>query len=140
MIERPYAIQLKEVANGLEGNLSVIEGGRDIPFQISRVFYVYGVETGRSRGAHAHYVMQEIVACLSGTIEVELEVPGVYSERIVLNDPKTALYIPPTAWRNIHFGAGAVLLALASTQYDEADYFRDFEKYEGYIQTIRSQE
>ena len=139
MIERPRTFILKEITNGSEGSLSAIEGGMDIPFEIQRVFMVYDVEPGRVRGAHAHYAMQEVVACLNGTITVELDVPGVYSERITLDRPNTALYIPPTAWRNIQFGPGAVLMALASTHYDEADYFRDFQNYETYIQTLHRQ-
>ena len=112
------------------GNLTFIEGDVHIPFSIKRVFYLYDVPTGESRGAHAHRKLHQFLVCLSGSFDVSLD-DGVNRTLIHLNRPWQGLYIPPMVWASeINFDAGSVCLVLASARYDEADYIRDYREYQ----------
>jgi len=108
------------------GSLTFIEGGRNIPFEIKRVFYLYGIPGNIIRGNHAHRTLQQILIAISGTFDVMLN-DGYKEERIWLNHPNRGLYIPPMTWCEIsNFSHDAVCLVLASDFYDETDYIRDF--------------
>lgn len=111
------------------GNLSVIEGGIQIPFDIKRVFYLYDVPTGADRGAHAHKVLHQFLICLSGSFDVSID--DGYEKKIVhLNRPWQGLHIPPMIWAaEINFDPGSVCLVVASAPYDEADYYRNYEDF-----------
>jgi len=107
------------------GNLTFVEGGRHIPFEIRRIYYLYDVPTAESRGAHAHHRLQQVVICLSGSFDVTVD-DGCNTARVHLNRPWTGLYVPPMIWAaEVNFDAGSVCLVLASELYDEADYIRD---------------
>ncbi|WP_405575660.1 sugar 3,4-ketoisomerase [Winogradskyella sp. Asnod2-B02-A] len=108
------------------GFLAVIEKST-IPFTIKRVYYLYDVPTESSRGGHAHKNQQSIIIALSGSFEVIVD-DGNSKKRIMLNKPNQGLYIPTHIWREIeNFSSGSVCLVLASTEYDEAEYIRDYE-------------
>ena len=127
-------IELPRIASP-RGDLSFLEGSRHVPFDIRRVFYVYDVPTGESRGAHAHYKLQEFVICLSGSFDIALD-DGQTKATIHLNRPWQGLYIPPMIWRNLdNFSSGSVCLVLASEPFQEADYFRD---YHTYLRAVRA--
>jgi dTDP-4-dehydrorhamnose 3,5-epimerase-like enzyme len=109
------------------GNLSFIEGNKHISFQIKRIYYLYDVPSGATRGGHAHKNLFELVIALSGSFNVVLN-DGVTQKVFFLNRPHYGLYIPPGLWREIdNFSSNSVLLALASDIYIEKDYIRDFE-------------
>ncbi|MCL4164990.1 UNVERIFIED_CONTAM: hypothetical protein GTU68_014587 [Idotea baltica] len=110
------------------GILAVIE--KDIiPFAIKRVYYLYDVPSDSYRGGHAHKVQQSIIIALSGSFEVVVD-DGKTKKRITLNKPNQGLYIPTQIWREIeNFSSGAVCLVLASTDYDETEYIRDYKKF-----------
>jgi len=107
------------------GSLAVIEK-TIIPFSIKRVYYLYDVPSDSYRGGHAHRLQQSVVIALSGSFEVVID-NGKVRERIILNKPNQALYIPEMIWREIeNFSSGSVCLVLASTEFDESEYIRDY--------------
>lgn len=111
------------------GKLTFIEGGRHLPFEIRRVFYLYDVPTEESRGAHAHRNLHQVLICLSGSFDVALD-DGSNRRTVHLNRPWQGLHIPPMIWAaEVNFDPGSVCLVLASERYDEADYIRDYDQY-----------
>jgi dTDP-4-dehydrorhamnose 3,5-epimerase-like enzyme len=111
------------------GNLTFIEGNRHVPFEIKRVFYLYDVPSGESRGGHAHKRLHQFIIAVSGSFDVILD-DGFERMRYHLNRPYSGLYIPPMIWRELdNFSSGAVCLVLASEFYDEDDYIRDYESF-----------
>ena len=119
-------INLPKIADA-RGNLSFIEENNQIPFSIKRVYYLYDVPSGATRGGHAHKTLYELLIALSGSFDVMLD-DGVEKKSFFLNRPHYGLSISPGIWREIeNFSSNSVALALASDLYDEADYIRDFE-------------
>lgn len=112
----------------VRGNLAVIEGDC-IPFEIKRVYYLFDVPSDAYRGGHAHEKQQSLILALSGSFEVMVN-DGKKTERYMLNKPNIGLYIPTHVWREIeNFSSGAVCLVLASTEYDESEYIRDYKAF-----------
>jgi len=111
------------------GNLTFIEGGRHIPFDIKRVYYLYDVPGGAERGAHGHRRLQQFIVAMSGSFDVILD-DGFETKTIHMNRSYYGLYVSPMMWRNItNVSSGAVLMVLASELYNESDYFRDYEQF-----------
>lgn len=111
------------------GNLSVIESGAHVPFDIARVYYLYDVPSGSVRAGHAHLALHQLLIAVSGSFDVRLH-DGTSEEVVTLNRPHIGLHIGPMQWREIdNFSSGSVCLVLASTVYDEADYIRDFDTF-----------
>jgi hypothetical protein len=111
------------------GNLSFLEGGRHVPFEIARVFYLYDVPAGESRAGHALRDVEQLLIAVSGSFDVVLDYGG---DRTVmsLNRPYIGLYVPSLVWRELeNFSSGAVCLVLASAAYDEAAYYRDYDQF-----------
>lgn len=107
------------------GNLSVIEGGT-IPFVSKRVYYLYDVPSGSTRGGHAHKEQKEFLIALSGSFDVIVK-NGDSEEIITLNKPNYGLLIEKEIWRELeNFSSGSVCLVLASDEFDETDYIRDY--------------
>ncbi|MEI7842015.1 MAG: FdtA/QdtA family cupin domain-containing protein [Gallionellaceae bacterium] len=119
--------------NDPRGNLSFIEGGNHIPFDIKRVFYLYDVPTEEGRGAHAHHNLHQFLICLSGSFDVEVD-DGIFQATIHLNRPWKGLHIPPMIWAaELNFDPGSVCLVLASDKFDEGDYIREYSDYQKLI-------
>jgi hypothetical protein len=119
------------------GNLTFIEEGRHIPFDIKRVYYLYDVPGGAERGGHAHREMQQLIIAMSGSFDVVLD-DAFEKKRFHLNRSYYGLYVCPMIWREIdNFSSGSVCMSLASTFYDEADYYRDYEFFLKDIREIR---
>jgi hypothetical protein len=113
------------------GNLTFIEGGNQIPFDIRRVFYLYDVPGGEDRGGHAHRDLQQLVIAASGSFDVIVD-DGTEHARFSLNRSWYGLYVPPMIWTHLeNFSSGSVSLVLASAPYDEADYYRHYDDYQG---------
>ncbi|WP_248742839.1 MULTISPECIES: sugar 3,4-ketoisomerase [unclassified Pseudomonas] len=111
------------------GNLTFLEGGQHIPFDIKRVFYLYDIPTGEGRGAHAHKELHQLLICLSGSFDVTLD-DGVEKKTIHLNRPWHGLHIPPMIWAaELNFDPGSVCLVLVSMAFDESDYYRDYDEF-----------
>ncbi|HWW41759.1 FdtA/QdtA family cupin domain-containing protein [Pedobacter sp.] len=115
-----------------DGNLTAINGGVEVPFEIKRVYYLYDVPGGETRGAHAHYELEQLVIAASGSFDVVLN-DGKYTKTFTLNRPYYGLHIKPGIWRDlVNFSSGSVLLVLASKIYSEKDYIRDFSSFLNY--------
>ena len=111
------------------GNLTFIEGGRHVPFEIQRVYYLYDVPGGTERGGHAHKNLHQLILALSGSFDVILD-DGTKKKRFHLNRSYYGLYVCPMIWRELdNFSSASVCLVLASNLYDEGDYFRDYEDF-----------
>lgn len=111
------------------GNLSFIEGGIHIPFEIVRTYYLYDVPAGSERGGHAHKDLHQLMIAISGSFDVILS-DGRNNKRFHLNRPYQGLYICPMIWRVLdNFSSGSVSLVLASNNYDENDYYRNYNQY-----------
>lgn len=116
------------------GNLTFIESGRHIPFEIKRVYYLYDVPGGAERGGHAHRDLQQLIIAMSGSFDIILD-DGEEKKRFHLNRSYFGLYVSSMIWREIdNFSSGAVCMCLASNFYDEADYYRDYDEYLSTIQ------
>jgi hypothetical protein len=119
-------IELPKIKNRA-GNITPIHNSEEIPFDIRRVFYLYDVPGGESRGAHAHNECHQFLVAASGSFEVLLD-DGRSKRLVQLNRPYYGLHIPPGIWASeINFSSGAICLVLASHTYNEADYIRDYE-------------
>ena len=111
------------------GNISPIENLKEIPFETKRVFYLYDIPGGESRGAHAHKECWQFLIAASGSFEV-LADDGLEKKSFFLNRPNKGLLIPPGIWASeLEFSSGAVCLVLASHHYEPGDYIRNYEEY-----------
>jgi len=111
------------------GNLTFIEGGRHVPFDIKRVFYLYDVPGGADRGGHALKTCEQFLIAMSGSFDVVIY-DGKEKQRIHMNRSYHGLYLPPMIWREMdNFSSGSVCLALASQPFNEAEYYRDYRTY-----------
>lgn len=111
------------------GNLTFIENNSHIPFEMKRVYYLYDVPGGETRGGHAHKTLEQFMIAASGSFDVILD-NGYERERFFLNRSYYGLYIPRLVWREIeNFSSGSVCLVLASDYYDESDYYRDYQEF-----------
>ncbi|WP_019806226.1 sugar 3,4-ketoisomerase [Saccharomonospora halophila] len=111
------------------GSLSVVETGKDIDFEIKRVYYLYGLPVATVRGAHGHRCLRQVVIALHGQFEITVD-DGHTRGRYLLDTPRRGLFIGPMTWRNlINFSPGAVGLVLASEIYDESDYYRNYDEF-----------
>jgi hypothetical protein len=121
-------VELPRVADP-RGNLTFIEGADHVPFDIRRVYYLYDVPGGESRGGHAHRELQQLIVAASGSFDVTLD-DGTHRERFFLNRSYYGLYIPSMVWRELDdFSSGSVCLVLASQHYDANDYFYDYDEF-----------
>ncbi len=115
-----------------KGNLTSIENTVEIPFDVKRVFYLYDIPGGESRGGHAHKECHQFLVAASGAFEVLLN-DGRTQRTISLNRPNVGLHIPPGIWASeINFSSGAICLVLASHTYNEEDYIRDLDEFKNY--------
>ena len=111
------------------GNITVLENGVNVPFDVKRIYYLYDVPSGEERGGHAHYELEQYIVSASGSFDVILD-DGVNRRRISLNRPNLALHIVPGLWRSLdNFSSGSICMVLASHVYNEADYLRNYVKY-----------
>lgn len=118
------------------GNISVVENGKTVPFDVKRAYYLYDVPGGESRGGHAHKELSQLIIAASGCFNVTLD-DGSVKRTFTLNRPYQGLLIVPGIWRELDdFSSGSVCLVLASMVYDEGDYIRDYKEYKRYKSEI----
>lgn len=129
-LEEQYKIIEFEELGDERGNLVVIEGGgMDIPFDVKRVFYIYGSDADVMRGQHANRETEFLLVNVSGTSKVRVD-NGRETKVIELNRPRMGLYLSPMVWKDMYaFSADSVLLVLASRHYDAAEYIRNYHEY-----------
>lgn len=112
-----------------KGNITVVENGTTVPFDVKRTYYLYDVPGGESRGGHAHRELRQLIVAASGSFTVTLD-DGNVKRTFLLNRPYQALLVVPGIWRELDdFSSGSVCLVLASHLYDEADYIRDYDEF-----------
>ena len=115
------------------GNLIALEGGREVPFDIARVYYVFGTKPGVDRGFHAHLALHQFAVVVSGACTMMLD-DGHRRMDVRLDGPNLALSIGPMIWHEMRdFTADCVLLVMADAYYDEADYIRDYDRFLGLV-------
>lgn len=111
------------------GSLVALEGNKSIPFDIKRVYYVFGTQPGVARGFHAHKALKQVAVCVTGKCKMLLD-NGTEKAEVWLDSPTQGLFIEEMVWREMHdFSSDCVLLVLASEHYDENDYIRDYERF-----------
>lgn len=111
------------------GNLTFVEGGRHVPFDIARVYYLYDVPGGAERGGHAHKALRQLIIAMAGSFDVVLD-DGQRKERVHLNRSYYGLLVDTMVWRELdNFSSGSVCMVLASTVYEESDYYRDYAEF-----------
>ncbi|HOF81827.1 MAG: FdtA/QdtA family cupin domain-containing protein [Bacteroidales bacterium] len=114
------------------GNITIVEGGVNLPFEIQRIYYLYDIPGGEDRGGHAHKELRQLIVAASGSFDVILD-DGKVKRTVSLNRPYQGLLIVPGIWRELtNFSSGSVCLVLASMEYDELDYIRDYNNYLNY--------
>ncbi|WP_293667281.1 FdtA/QdtA family cupin domain-containing protein [uncultured Parabacteroides sp.] len=115
-----------------KGNISVVENNQTIPFKVERVYYLYDIPGGESRGGHAHKELQQLIVAVSGSFNVTLD-DGNIKRTFLLNRPYQGLLIVPGIWRELDdFSSGAVCFVLASHKYEKDDYIRDYKEFINY--------
>lgn len=121
-------IELPKITD-VRGNLTFIEQHNHVPFEIKRVYYLYDVPGGETRGGHAHKQLQQFIVAAMGSFDVILD-DGFEKKRFHLNRSYYGLYIPRMVWRELdNFSSGSVCLVLASELYDREDYIRDYQTF-----------
>ena len=125
-------VELDKHHSDRKGNLTVVENGVTLPFNVKRVYYLYDVPGGESRGAHAHKELEQLIVAVSGSFKVTLD-DGSNKRSFFLNRPYQGLYVRPGLWRDLEdFSSGAVCMVLASEIYQEQDYIRDYQNFLSY--------
>jgi|SRR5882762_899949 len=121
-------IEMPKIADP-RGNLTFIEGQNHIPFEIKRVFYLYDVPGGATRGGHGHKALEQFMIAMSGSFDVKLD-DGFKKKKYHLNRSYYGLYIASMVWREMdNFSSGSVCMVLASDDFQESDYFRDYDQF-----------
>lgn len=119
------------------GNITPLHGNTDIPFNISRVFYLYDIPGGEERGAHAHIECHQLLIAASGAFDIMLD-DGKSKRMITLNRPYMGLHIPPGIWAaEMGFSSGAICLVVASHKYDADDYIRNYNDFLAYKKCLK---
>lgn len=119
-----------DICGDERGSLIALEGlSKQVPFEIKRVYYIFGTKPNVIRGKHAHYKLKQLLICVSGSVDILLD-DGKNKDTIRLDSPDKGLYIDGFIWREMHnFSKDAVLVVLASDYYNEEDYIRDYSKF-----------
>ncbi len=111
------------------GHITAINNNVEVPFETKRIFYLYDIPGGESRGAHAHKECHQFLVAASGSFEVLLD-DGITKRQVLLNRPDIGLHIPPGIWASeINFSSGSICLVLASHEYSESDYLRNYDDF-----------
>lgn len=125
-------IELNKHHSDRKGNLTVVQNGLTVPFDVKRVYYLYDVPGGESRGSHAHRELSQLIVAASGSFRVVLD-DGSVKRSFILNRPYQGLLVKPGIWRDLDdFSSGAVCMVLASEVYQPEDYIRDYDEFINY--------
>jgi len=132
-------INLPIMDSGEKGKLSFMESGKDVPFEVKRIYYIYDIEDlNIKRGYHAHKTLKQVIFCLNGSFVLELD-NGFEKREILLNKPNKGILIDFNIWRNMkNFSKNVVIMVVASDYYDENDYIRNYDEFIEYINKINN--
>jgi len=133
-MNKPCLINLNSIGDRSLGYITVLQHPETISFEIKRVYWTYYTPNEVIRGNHAHRALHQVIVATSGTINFELENVNGGKYNFKLDNPGVALYIPPLHWRTIQFSHNAVLLCMASNEYDQDDYIRDYGYFKNLLQ------
>ena len=126
-------IELDRHHSQRKGDISVVENGKEVPFDVKRIYYLYDVPGGADRGGHAHKELYQLIVAASGAFTVELD-DGMNKKSFTLNRPYQGLLVKPGIWRTLtDFSSGSICMVLASEKYDEKDYIREYGEFEKYL-------
>jgi len=138
MIEKCKLIEFQQKGDD-RGHLVIVEGNRDIPFEIKRVFYIYGSDRDVIRGRHANYNTEFVLINVAGTSKVKVD-DGTNQKIFSLDRPHTGIFLPKMVWKDMYdFSEDSVLLVLASEHYDAEEYIRDYEQYLKVVETWKEE-
>ncbi|MCX6101829.1 MAG: FdtA/QdtA family cupin domain-containing protein [Proteobacteria bacterium] len=129
ILNRPSLINFGSMGSSELGYISVAEGNKLFPFQIKRVYWTYFTPQNVIRGRHAHRRLEQIIFAISGVIDCETEMIDGQIVRFRLDEPNMGLFLPINCWHEMKFSHAAVLMCLASMEYDETDYIRDYSEF-----------
>jgi WxcM-like, C-terminal len=135
--QQPSYIQFNKTGNQTEGYISSTQFADKLPFAVKRVFWTYDTPQQVVRGRHAHIATEQVLVALNGSIEIKADNGRGHIETFTLVQPNQGLYLPPMYWTNLYFSAGAILLSLTSSDFDEADYIRDYQVFKEKAQDIK---
>lgn len=122
-------VKIRTINNEENGCLSFAEINTEIPFEIKRLYYIYGVPEGKIRGHHAHKSLNQLLVCLNGEVEIETD-DGVCKESVLLDSPSKGLIVSSGIWRTMKFNKkDSILMVAASDFYSEDDYIRDYDNF-----------
>lgn len=122
-------VELDKHHSDRKGNLTIVENGNTLPFDVKRVYYLYDIPGGEGRGAHAHRELEQLIVAASGSFTVTLD-DGNCKRSFFLNRPYQGLYVKSGMWRDlVDFSSGAVAMVLASEVYQKEDYIRDYDEF-----------
>lgn len=111
------------------GNITIVEGMKNVPFDVKRIYYLYDIPGGEDRGGHAHKELRQLIVAASGSFDVLLD-DGINKKIVTLNRPDYGLMVVPGIWRELmEFSSGAICLVLASQVYSEKDYIREYSEF-----------
>lgn len=131
-------IPLKFFKDLPDGNLFIAEAGRQVPFEIKRVYFINTLANPKAiRGKHAHRKLEQAIFCISGSFTLRLD-DGRAKQRILMNDAAIGIHLRPMLWHTMsHFSYDCVILVLASEPFDETDYIRDYDEFQRLARAAR---
>ena len=131
-VTQPYIFKFPEIGTPEIGFITVAENYKNLPFEIKRVFWTHSIPSHAVRGNHAHYLNQQILIALQGTVTVQTISANGEKNTFELQSPNEALYLPPHVWREMKYSENALQLVLSSEPYNEADYIRNFPEFQNH--------
>ena len=137
-VEDCRIVELDRHHSQRKGDISVVENGKEVPFDVKRIYYLYDVPGGADRGGHAHKALYQLIVAASGAYTVVLD-DGKEKKAFTLNRPYQGLLVKPGIWRTLtDFSSGSICMVLASEKYDEKDYIRSYEEFVEYRKTVNN--
>ena len=126
-LRKPYIIEFAKIGASNIGYISIAEFAKSVPFPVKRIFWTYYTPESIVRGRHAHYATEQILIAVTGRIILTTEMPGGEINTFALEKPEYGVYIPPHVWHTMQYSHTAVQLVLASTEFSEGDYIREYQ-------------